>query len=61
MLFLYSYFYQAVILGCMSEYDMDYLRKGDMKFMFKPQFDKIKPEDTLAKKKLTKFYNEEMK
>ena len=40
---------------------MDYLRKGDMKFMFKPQFDKIKPEDTLAKKKLTKFYNEEMK
>eukprot|EP00347_Sterkiella_histriomuscorum_P017245 403350129 len=50
----------TIILGSMAYTDMEHLKKGDMKYLQKPKIDSVTAEQTLAKKKLSKFYVEDM-
>ena len=46
----------TILLGGLSINDMEYIRKGHLKFMYKPKIDPVQLEQTLAKKHFTKFF-----
>ncbi|CDW83616.1 UNKNOWN [Stylonychia lemnae] len=51
---------QAIIIGNLSHSEIDYIRKGYFKYQFAPKIQKPQAEHTLAKKKFTKFFLDEM-
>jgi hypothetical protein len=48
------------VLGAMAPSDMEFLRKGQSKYISRPRFEKISVEMTLAKKHFSKFFQDEM-
>ena len=44
----------------MSHQEMDFVRKGYLRYKFPPNLQKVKAEHTLAKKKMSKFFLDEM-
>jgi hypothetical protein len=50
----------AIILGNHSYTDMEYLRRGNFKFMTRPKLESVKVEQTLAKKQFAKFFTDEI-
>ena len=51
---------EAIILGDISHKDMDYYRIGELKYTFKPQILPISAESALARKKMNKFFQQEI-
>ena len=51
----------ALILGDISHSHLDYYRLGELKYLNNPDLsDGIQPEDTLARKKLNHFFQQEI-
>lgn len=48
-----------MILGHMAYTDYEYLFKGEMKYFFEPRIEKITAEQTLATKKMSRFFETE--
>ena len=44
----------------MAYTDMEYLRKGPVKYSSTPRIEQVSVEQTIAKRKMTRFFNEEM-
>jgi hypothetical protein len=51
---------EALILGDISYSSVEYYNKGDLKFIKVPNEIVLKPEHILARKKLNKFFQEEI-
>ena len=53
---------EALILGDVSYTDMDYLRQGELRYLKRPPAlgEGVRPEQTLARKKLNKFFQQEI-
>lgn len=50
----------ALILGDVGKWNLDFYRLGPGKYMQRPSLKLISPEDALARKKLNKFFQEEI-
>ena len=51
---------QALVLGDVSYSDMDYFKLGQLKFLRPPNLAVVQPEMTLARKKLNKFFQQDI-
>lgn len=47
-------------MGNMAHTDMEYLRKGDLKFLSPPKIESVKAENIPARKRLSKYFEDEM-
>lgn len=48
----------ALILGDVSSWDLDFYRVGPVKYMQRPLIKAAAPEDALARRKLNKLFQE---
>jgi len=51
---------EALVLGDISHADMDYLRLGNLRYQLSPIITDASPRDTLARKILNKFFQDEI-